>query len=137
MLQRFLDEVKALRDYLLDRLGLWYDEESGALVVVDSWDGDRATVLYEGSEVPAGAPGADILVDLVVTRWRATLAPPPREPKPGEVWRITLNDGTERTALVDTDEFNWVSDLIAIADIPADRRRLLIEADGTVVTGDE
>lgn len=139
------DETDALRDYLLGELGLWRDDETGALVVTGSWDGSSARViaLPDDGDDHVYAPPLGILdsdapdrYDAVVTRWRATLAPPTREPQPGEVWRITLEDGTERTALVDTDEFNWVSDLIAVADIPSDRRRILAEADGTVVSDD-
>lgn len=135
------DEVEALRDFFLDELGLWRDPETGLLVLTGTWanlgDGGVASV-YDGDVVRRGFPNAAITPsDHAVARWCASLAPQPREPKPGEVWRITLEDGTERTALVDTDEFNWVSDLIAIADIPADRRRLLVEADGTVVADDE
>ena len=142
-------KVDALRDYLLAELGLWRDDETGALVVVDSWDGSSARViaLPDDGDGYVYAPPLGILdsdapdrCDAVVTRWRASLTPPPREPKPGEVWRITLEDGTSHNVLVqeyaagavcfeDGSDGGWY-----VSGFPADRRRLLVEADGTVVS---
>ena len=86
-------ETDALRDFLLDELGLWSDDETGALVVTDSWTGAGATVTLAGGGTRWGIAQPDDDPDewdLAVARWRATLTPPPREPQEGEVWRITL-----------------------------------------------
>jgi len=135
-------EVEALRDFLLDELGLWCDEETGALVVTGSWDGQTAAVIYKGESLSGMYPYWDAgLEDDAVARWRATVTPPPREPQPGEVWRLTLEDGTEYNALVGvlaTGGLVWRADggwFVPIDAYPPDRRRLLVEADGTVVGG--
>jgi len=139
----WIDNTKAdaLRDFLLDELGLWRDEETGALVVTDSWDGKTAAVIYKGESLSGMYPYWDAgLEDDAVARWRATLTPPPRKPKPGEVWRLTLEDGTEYNALVGvlaTGGLVWRADggwFVPIDAYPPDRRRLLVEADGTVVS---
>ena len=135
-------KVDALRDYLLGELGLWRDEETGALVLTGSWDSSGAYVLPVEGRPVYGISTVDVegLSDAVVTRWRATLAPPPREPQPGEVWRITLEDGTEYNALVGvlaTGGLAWRADggwFVPIDAYPPDRRRLLVEANGTVVS---
>lgn len=134
-------KADALRDYLLDELGLWRDGETGALVVTDSWDGKTAAVIYKGESLSGMYPYWDAgLEDDAVARWRATLAPPPSEPKPGEVWRVTLGDGSEYNALVGvwaTGDLVWRADggwTVPIGAYPPDRRRLLVEADGTVVS---
>lgn len=134
--------VDALRDYLLDELGLWRDEQTGALVVTHSWDGTSATVIYKGESLSGMYPYWDAgLEDDAVARWRATLTPPPREPQSGEVWRIMFPEGQERNALVSCVDgmtaFRWGGDWHPVDEWPADRRRLLVEADGTVVAGDE
>ena len=123
------DETAALRDFLLADLGLWRDDETGALVMTGSWDSSGAYVLPVEGRPVYGLCTTNIadLADAVVTRWRATLTPPPREPKPGEVWRITLADGSECNAVVGDGRFR-------VSCIPTDRRRLLVEADGTVVS---
>ena len=137
-------KVDALRDYLLGELGLWRDEETGALVLTGSWDSSGAYVLPVEGRPVYGISTVDVegLSDAVVARWRATLAPPPREPQPGEVWRITDTNGSERNAVVvrkhasllvfQDGDGGWY-----VSSIPADRRRLLVEADGTVVVSDE
>ena len=132
-------KVDALRDFFLAELGLWLDEETGALVVTESWDGTSATVIYKGESLSGMYPYWDAgLEDDAVARWRATLTPPPREPKPGEVWRITFPEGQERNALVSCVDgmtaFRWGGDWHPVDEWPADRRRLLVEADGTVVS---
>ena len=152
-----LDATATLRDFFLAELGLWRDDETGALVVVDSWSEDRqgASVIYSGctwiaqrlSRMPDWDREllGDVATELdgIITRWRATITPPPREPQSGEVWRITLEDGTSRNVLVqeyatgavcfeDGSDGGWY-----VSGFPADRRRLLVEADGTVVAGDD
>ena len=135
------ETAAALRGYFLAELGLWRDNETGALVVPGSWDGSGAYVLTLGGGLVYGLSTVDIegLSDAAaVARWRATLAPPPREPKPGEVWRITFPEGQERNALVSCVDgmtaFRWGGDWHPVDGWPADRRRLLVEADGTVVS---
>ena len=127
-------KVDALRDFFLHELGLWRDDETGALVVTGSWSGAGATVI-DGAQVRVGWAIVD---GDPVTRWRATLTPPPREPQPGEVWRITFPEGQERNALVSCVDgmtaFRWGGDWHPVDEWPADRRRLLVEADGTVVS---
>ena len=136
-------EIDALRDYLLTELGLWRDPETGALIMTGSWNGavHCARVIFPDGNADgyADAKHPD-RYDQVVIRWRATITPPPREPQPGEVWRITLDDGTSRNVLVqeyasgavcfeDGSDGGWY-----VSGFPADRRRLLVEADGTVVS---
>lgn len=146
------ETAAALRDFFLAELGLWRDDETGALVVVDSWDGSSARViaLPDDGDDDAYAPSLGILdsaapdrCDAVVTRWRASLTPPPREPKPGEVWRITLEDGTGANALVVTGvlagrppRFHGQLVDASVPEVPADRRLLLVEANGTVASDD-
>lgn len=144
-------KVDALRDFFLAELGLWRDLETGALVVTNTWDGTRATVIYRGDTLTgtptleaSGTPTCGLtglFEDDAVARWRATLTPPPREPQPGEVWRLTFQEGQERNALVSCVDcmtaFQWDGDWHPVDGWPADRRRLLVEADGTVVTEDE
>ena len=77
------DEADTLRDYFLNELGLWHDEETGALVVTSSWDGDSARVLLPSVGVGYGYIRPNRYTDRfdkAVIHWRATLAPPPREP---------------------------------------------------------
>ena len=88
------DEADTLRDYFLNELGLWRDEKTGALVVVDSWSevSEVASVIYSGCTWIAQRLSlmpdwerellGDVATELdgVITRWRATLAQPPREP---------------------------------------------------------
>lgn len=141
------DEAKVVRDLILAELGLWRDDETGALVVTDSWDGKTAAVIYKGESLSGMYPYWDAgLEDDAVARWRASLTPPPREPKPGEVWRVTLEDGSEHNVFVAPGRDKsvylfWVVNETwrwrATSDFPAERRRLLVEADGTVVAGDE
>ena len=135
------DQVDALRDYLLDELGLWRDDETGALVVTGSWDGTARVIFPDGDHALGILDGdAPDRYDAVVARWRAALAPPPREPKPGEVWRITLDDGSECNALVGVVPtgapviWRTAGGGVLLDTCPADRRRLLVEADGTVVS---
>ena len=133
------DQVAAL----LNKLGLWCDPETGALIMTGSWNGavHCARVFFPDGNADgyADAKHPD-RYDQVVARWRASLVPPPREPKLGEVWRITLDDGTSRNVLVreyatgavcfeDGSGGGWY-----VSGFPADRRRLLVEADGTVVS---
>ena len=133
----------AIRAFFLAELGLWHDEETGALVVTGSWNGTAARVVLLDGKCAHGVVDADnpCLYDKIVTRWRATITPPPREPQPGEVWRITLEDGTEQNALVwggilgyAVQRFVWGPGGVLVDDMPADRRRILVEADGTVVS---
>lgn len=136
------DETDTLRNYLLAELGLWRDEETGAPVVTSCGLGssDRRHRRRTGPSRLGHVDDEPDFADEAVARWRATLTPPPREPKPGEVWRIELDDGTERNAIVDPagELFSaWVRGSMPVTGIPADRRLLLVEADGTVVTGDE
>ena len=69
----------------------------------------------------------------------ATLTPPPREPQEGEVWRITLEDGSECNALVGVVPtgapviWRTAGGGVLLDTCPADRR-LLVEADGTVIS---
>ena len=87
----FLKEgADALRDFFLDELGLWRDEETGALLLTGSWDGRWARVVLPTGDSDDGdtISGAPDQYDTVAARWRATVTPPPREPQPGEVWRI-------------------------------------------------
>ena len=122
----FGDGYDALRDFFLNELGLWRDEESGALVMTGSWNGAAARVIFpDGNAEGYTAAEHPDRYDQVVIRWRATLTPPPREPQPGEVWRITLADGSETNAVVGDGRFR-------VSCIPPDRRRLIVEADGTV-----
>lgn len=134
-------KVDALRDFFLAELGLWRDDETGALVVTDSWDGKTAAVIYKGESLSGMYPYWDAgLEDDAVARWRATLTPPPREPQEGEVWRITLEDGSEYNALVGVVPtgapviWRTAGGGVLLDTCPADRRRLLVEADGTVVS---
>lgn len=137
-------EVEALRDFLLDELGLWRDKETGALVLTNTWARlatGSAAVIYDGSATRWGYPDKTKpdRYDKAVARWRATLTPPPREPKPGEVWRIDAGNWGERNAIVlqlsGGNVFGWGGPKpLPVADIPSDRRRLLVEADGTVVS---
>ena len=133
----------ALRDFFLGEMGLWRDPETGLLVLTGTWanlgDGGVASV-YDGDAVRRGFPNAAITPsDHAVARWCASLAPQPREPKPGEVWRITFPYGETRNAVaVDWPEgigFRHGDDQATLAsDIPADHRRILVEADGAVVS---
>lgn len=140
------DETDALRDFFLNELGLWRDEETGKLVVTKA-DRDGSRLVFAPNEpyycrLRNGDGSMDDASDQAVARYLDTIAPPPREPKPGEVWRITLEDGTSRNVLVqeyatgamcfeDVSDGGWY-----VSGFPADRRRLLVEADGTVC-GDE
>ena len=134
-------KVDALRDYFLAELGLWRNEETGALMVTSSWDG-TARVIFPDGDHALGLLDNDApdRYDAVVTRWRATLTPPPREPQPGEVWRITLDDGSEYNALVGVVPtgapviWRTAGGGVLFDTYPADLRRLLVEADGTVVS---
>ena len=135
----------ALCDFLLHELGLWQDPDTGLLVLTSTWcrlNSGWAAMIYDGRATRWGypdetKPNRD---DKAVARWRATLAPPSREPKPGEVWRITLPEGQECNALVSCVDgmtaFRWGGDWHPVDEWPADRRRLLVEADGTVVSDD-
>lgn len=128
-------QVEALRKKFFDEVGLWLDSETGALVVVDSWKDGRALVVEDG-EVHAG--GAD---SPSVRRWRESLVPPPRMPKVGEVWRVTLQDESEHNVLVCR---RWTDNslvfvgipgatLTDVEDIPPDRRRIVADANGNMV----
>ena len=140
------DQVDALRDFFLAELDLWRDPETGALVLTNTWIAlgiSSGAVVYDGSVASWGYPdkAKPDRYDAAVARWRATLTPPPHEPQPGEVWRITFPEGQERNALVSCVDgmtaFQWDGDWHPVDGWPADCRRLLIEADGTVVAGDE
>ena len=136
------DGVTALRDYLLAELGLWRDPETGLIVMTkaDARDGLRRVIDPDNPEHTGWRGGGDFDArDRAVARYLATIAPPPREPKSGEVWRVTLDDGSECNALVYTWDTGsvWRSGngwTVPISAYPPDRRRLLVEADGTVVS---
>ena len=134
------DEVKAMRDFFLSELGLWCDEETGALVMTGSWNGAAARVIFpDGDAEGYTAAEHPDRYDQVVIRWRATLAPPPRVPQPGEVWRVTLEDGSECNMLVGvipTGAPIWrsKSGWAPIDTYPPAHRRILADANGTVVS---
>lgn len=128
------DETDALRDFFLNELGLWRDEETGMLVLTNTWgrlNSGSAAMIYDGRTTRWGYPDETKpnRYDKAVARWRDTITQPPREPKPGEVWRITLEDGSETNAVAGYGRYD-------VSCIPTDRRRLIVEADGTVC-GDE
>lgn len=137
-------KVDALRDYLLHELGLWLDEETGLVVLNGTWadlGNAVAAKVYDGRVTRWGRPGnaEPNPRDEAVARYLATLVPPPREPQLGEVWRVTRVDGSECNALVDawtTGAPVWRTESGGdpIAAYPPSRRRILIEADGTVVS---
>ena len=130
----FGNSYDALRDFFLNELGLWRDEETGMLVLTSTWDktdAGSAAMIYDGRATRWGYPDETNpgRYDKAVARWRDTITTPPREPKPGEVWRITLEDGSETNAVAGYGRYD-------VSCIPTDRRRLIVEADGTVCSNE-
>ena len=68
------ETAAALRDFFLDELGLWRDEETGALVLTNTWTdlgSSGGAAVYEGSETYWGffdAAEPD-RYDAAVSRW--------------------------------------------------------------------
>ena len=133
-------QAEALRKKFFEEAGVWQDSETGALVVVDSWDDWGANVV-RGRDVYYGGVDTTGVDGQIVRRWRESLVPPPRMPQVGEVWRVTLQDESEHNVVV---RRRWIDDslvfvgipgaaLTDVEDIPPDRRRIVADADGNVV----
>ena len=133
-------QAEALRKKFFEEAGLWLDSETGALVVVDTWDDWGATVV-RGRDVYYGGVDTTGVDGQIVRRWRESLVPPPRTPQVGEVWRVTLQAESEHNVVV---RRRWIDDslvfvgvpgapLTDVEDIPPDRRRIVADADGNVV----
>ena len=132
-------QAEALRKKFFEEAGLWLDSETGALVVVDSWEYGGANVVrdrdvYFGDMDTTGVDGQ------IVRRWRESLVPPPRMPQVGEVWRVTLQDESEHYVVV---RRRWLDNSLVfvgipgaiftdVEDIPPDCRRFVAGADGKV-----
>ena len=133
-------QAEALRKKFFEEAGLWLDSETGALVVVDTWDDWGANVV-RGRDVYYGGVDTTGVDGQIVRRWRESLVPPPRRPEVGEVWRVTLQDESEHNVVV---RRRWIDDslvfvgipgatLTDVEDIPPDRRRIVADANGNMV----
>ena len=133
-------QAEALRKKFFEEAGLWQDSETGALVVVDTWEDGSACVI-RGREVYMGDIESTGVDGQIVRRWRESLEPAPRMPVVGEVWRVTLQDESEHNVVV---RRRWIDDTLAFVGIPGatltdvevippDRRRIIADADGNVV----
>ena len=125
--------------------------------IADLRVGDIATLNYEGREFTEevwAATGGEMLVGGTPVRYLADQrsaftfisaareTPESREPKPGEVWRVTLEDGSECNMLVGvipTGAPIWrsKSGWAPIDTYPPALRRILADANGMVVVDDE
>ena len=130
----------ALRKKFFAEAGLWLDSETGALVVVDTWE-DGCACVIRGREVYAGDIYTTRVDGQIVRRWRESLVPPPRIPEEGDVWRVTLQDESEHNVVV---RRRWVDDSLVFVGIPGatltdvevippDRRRIVADANGNMV----
>ena len=125
--------------------------------IADLRVGDIATLNYEGREFTEevwAATGGEMLVGGTPVRYLADQrsaftfisaareTPESREPKPGEAWRLTLSDGSECSAVVCTGPsgaYEWwmsVGWVVPIDVYPPSRSRILVEADGTLVSNE-
>ena len=131
------ETARVLRDYMHQALHMWYDDVSGAVVFCPSGDKGKAQVLWPNVELfSSGSQPTSADDTLVRIRWRTALERM-ATPKVGEVWRISL-DGVEHTALVCDDHYHSFFRLphdgacVSVADIPEDKRTLILNADGSV-----
>ena len=133
-------QAEALRKKFFEEAGLWLDSETGALVVVDSWK-DGSAYVIQGHKAYIGDMYTTRVEDQIVRRWRESLAPAPRMPAVGEVWRVTLQAESEHNVVV---RHNWIDNSLVFAgipgaiftdveDIPPDRRRIVADANGNMV----
>ena len=133
-------QAEALRKKFFEEAGLWLDSETGALVVVDTWE-DGCACVIRGREVYAGDIYTTRVAGQIVRRWRESLAPTPRTPQAGEVWRVTLQAESEHNVVV---RHNWIDNSLVfigipgatftnVEDIPPGRRRIVADAKGNVV----
>ena len=133
-------QAEALRKKFFEEAGLWLDSETGALVVVDSWK-DGSAYVIRGHKVYAGDIYTTRVEGQIVRRWRESLAPAPRTPQVGEVWRVTLQAESEHNVVV---RHNWIDNSLVfigipgatftnVEDIPPGRRRIVADAKGNVV----
>ena len=133
-------QAEALRKKFFEEAGLWLDSETGALVVVDTWE-DGCACVIRGHEVYAGDIDTTRVDGQIVRRWRESLVPPPRMPEVGDVWRIALEDIAEQNAVVrprwndGTLMFVGLSGTLSIevSKVPADCRRFLLDSEGNMV----
>lgn len=141
----------AIHAAYLDSLGLWLDEETGCLVDTAS---RRPGPSQEGSyNVLRREPGGHMETDdgwtgqihpderdQAVDRYVATLTPPQPEPQPGEVWEVTLDDGSKVTARAATAMSGSVHlyppGLMNLPHDPTLPRRRLLTADREWVGGE-
>ena len=138
----------AIHAAYLAELGLWLDKETGYLVFTTP-QGKAYWVLSRGDARPvvwtchAGESTPDA-PQAALDRYVATLTPPQPEPQPGEVWEVTLDDGSKARALAESRHDGKVG--IRCASRCASTwawfpdkfpdRRLLITADGEWVGGE-
>ena len=138
----------AIHAAYLDSLGLWLDEETGCLVDTASrrvrGSSTAFKVLQREAEGWTDDEGWTDRTnrderDQAVDRYVATLAPPQPEPQPGEVWEVTLDDGSKARALAESRGdgkvgIRWFTWAWFPDEFPD--RRLLITADGEWVGGE-
>ena len=133
-------QAEALRKKFFEEAGLWLDSETGALVVVDTWDDWGANVV-RGRDVYYGGVDTTGVDGQIVRRWRESLAPAPRTLQVGEVWRVTLQAESEHNVVV---RHNWIDNSLVfigipgaaftnVEDIPPGRRRIVADANGNMV----
>ena len=133
-------QAEALRKKFFEEAGLWLDSETGALVVVDTWEDGSACVIL-GREVYIGDIESTGVDGQIVRRWRESLEPAPRMPAVGEVWRVTLQAESEHNVVV---RHNWIDNSLVFVGIPGatftdveaippDRRRIVADANGNMV----